>query len=94
MAQPSHRAEVTFRGTVQGVGFRYTACRLASRHPEVTGAVRNQTDGSVALTAEGTREQVEAFISELITRMSDYIVSNDIQWSLGRAQHHTFGIEC
>jgi acylphosphatase len=37
---------VRFSGMVQGVGFRYTACRIAGRY-DVTGYVKNLHDGSV-----------------------------------------------
>ncbi len=93
MPQASHRAQVTFHGTVQGVGFRYTACRIASRHPHITGAVRNEPNGSVALTAEGTRQQLEAFLSEIISSMSGYITTHNVQWSTGTPSYHAFGIE-
>ena len=35
--------QVIFRGRVQGVGFRYTARRIAARY-DVTGFVRNLPD--------------------------------------------------
>ena len=93
MHQASHRAQVTFRGTVQGVGFRYRTCRIAYSHPDVTGAVRNKDDGSVTLTAEGTKEQIEAFISEVIESMAGYITDNEIRWSSGRQHYQAFVIE-
>ena len=43
---------ILFRGHVQGVGFRYTARQLASRY-DVTGFVRNLTDGRVELLVDG-----------------------------------------
>ena len=45
MAGESVRARVIFRGRVQGVGFRYTATRLAASRA-VTGYVVNQSDGA------------------------------------------------
>ena len=56
-----------FSGTVQGVGFRYTAERLARRYP-LTGYVRNLPDGRVELLAEGEEEsllQLSASLSSL-----------------------------
>ena len=47
-------------GEVQGVGFRFFAQRVASRH-QVTGYVRNLADGTVEAHAEGTPEGVEGF---------------------------------
>jgi len=63
---------VYFSGTVQGVGFRYTACRIAGDHP-VTGAVRNLSDGRVECVVEGEADQIDAFLESLRRRMGRYI---------------------
>jgi len=55
---------VNFRGRVQGVGFRYTTCRIAQRF-EVAGYVRNLPDGSVELVADGEAGVIEAFVAEI-----------------------------
>lgn len=52
------------RGLVQGVGFRYQTQQLATEL-HLQGTVRNRTDGSVEITAQGTREQVDALIAKL-----------------------------
>ncbi|NLX58154.1 MAG: acylphosphatase [Phycisphaerae bacterium] len=66
------RRETLFRGTVQGVGFRWSVLRVASEHA-VTGYVRNCADGSVEMVAEGDAAEVEAFCRAVGQRMSDYI---------------------
>ena len=43
---------ITFTGRVQGVGFRFTAQRIALRY-ELTGFVRNLPGGSVEMLAQG-----------------------------------------
>lgn len=53
------RATVT--GRVQGVSFRYYTQQRA-RELGVTGWVRNEPDGSVALHAEGDQEAVDALV--------------------------------
>ena len=63
---------VTFSGHVQGVGFRYAACRAASGF-EVTGTVRNLADGRVECVVEGEAAQVEAFLADLGERMSGFV---------------------
>ncbi|HEX2919581.1 MAG TPA: acylphosphatase [Bacteroidales bacterium] len=52
--------KITITGRVQGVGFRWNALREASSLG-LTGFVRNMTDGSVYIEAEGRREVLELF---------------------------------
>ena len=59
-ASTLQRTTVHYSGHVQGVGFRYATHSIARNH-EVTGYVRNLPDGRVELTAEGAREELEAF---------------------------------
>ena len=54
------RITILYSGRVQGVGFRYTAHRVAAGF-EVSGTVRNLADGRVELIAEGDRAELEAF---------------------------------
>lgn len=54
------RLQVLYSGSVQGVGFRYTARTVATGY-EVAGTVRNLPDGRVELVAEGSHEELEAF---------------------------------
>ena len=55
------RRSVVYEGRVQGVGFRYTAYRLASG-AGVSGLVRNLADGSVELEVQGETERVADFL--------------------------------
>ena len=62
----SMRLRAVVRGDVQGVGFRYTARRLA-RQLGLTGFAENVADGSVRVEAEGPSErldELEAFLRE------------------------------
>jgi acylphosphatase len=88
------RALVVFRGTVQGVGFRYTTAQLARSYPDLTGEVRNLPDGTVQLTVEGARLRADALINDIIARMPGYIVSHSVQWAHGSRHHTTFRIGC
>ena len=63
---------VYYSGRVQGVGFRYTAERMAAGFT-VAGYVRNLPNGSVELVAEGESDQVEAFLASLGQQMASYI---------------------
>jgi acylphosphatase len=53
-----YRIHVT--GLVQGVGFRWGTAREAWKRG-ITGYVKNMSDGSVCIEAEGSREQLEEF---------------------------------
>jgi len=56
--------QVIFRGHVQGVGFRYTACRMALKY-ELTGFVRNRPDGTVEALMQGTDQSIAMCIEEI-----------------------------
>jgi len=52
---------LVIRGRVQGVGFRQFMLRTA-HELEITGWVRNRTDGSVEAVVAGTPQAVDAMI--------------------------------
>ena len=56
------RARVKIAGRVQGVYFRASACQEA-QSLGITGWVRNCSDGSVELVAEGPREKLDQLIA-------------------------------
>ena len=58
------RKRFSFNGWVQGVGFRYSACRAAEA-AGVTGWVRNEYDGSVTMEAQGSEAQIDRLIFTL-----------------------------
>lgn len=55
---------VIFSGRVQGVGFRFTAQRIAIRC-ELTGFVRNLPDGTVETLLQGHPEDIADCIRDL-----------------------------
>jgi acylphosphatase len=61
---PIKRISAVVEGRVQGVGFRYFTRDRASRHG-LTGWVRNSPDHNVELEAQGTGDDVDAFIAEI-----------------------------
>ena len=71
------RIKVIYRGNVQGVGFRYSACMIARGYP-VGGFVKNLPDGSVQLVAEGKEEDVQDFLRDLRRRMGRFIRDEDL----------------
>ncbi len=70
------RRHMRFTGRVQGVGFRYRAS-YAARGLGVTGWVRNESDGSVEMEAQGTREQLDRLL--VMINRSEYIVIDRIE---------------
>ena len=53
------RLRITYRGQVQGVGFRVTV-RYIARELTVSGWVRNEHDGSVSLEVQGDYTDIAA----------------------------------
>ncbi len=61
-----------FFGRVQGVGFRFTTAHLAE-DCDVTGYVRNCSDGSVELVAQGSKADIERLLACLDEHFAGYI---------------------
>ena len=61
------RQRVVLRGVVQGVGFRPHVAQVAARHP-ITGFCGNDAT-SVFIEAQGTRDAVEAFITDVLATL-------------------------
>ena len=53
-----------FHGSVQGVGFRWTASAAARRYG-ISGWVRNLSDGTVEMEAEGTAADIRSLTDDL-----------------------------
>jgi acylphosphatase len=85
------RAHIHFCGTVQGVGFRYTALSIA-RQLSLTGWVKNLSDGSVQAVVEGPREKIEEFLSSLKGQFGGYIRDGQIEWLEARGEFDKFSI--
>ncbi|MDR3456214.1 MAG: acylphosphatase [Verrucomicrobiae bacterium] len=72
---------IFYAGRVQGVGFRYTAKTVATGF-EITGTVRNLPDGRVELTAEGLRDELDAFRSALHDAgLAGFIRDEQVSWA-------------
>ena len=85
------RAEVVFRGRVQGVGFRYRTLQVAEAF-DVAGYVRNLPNGTVEMVAEGEREQVDAFLTAVLERMGGYVTDHDSRWPDATGEYTGFGV--
>jgi acylphosphatase len=72
---------ILYSGQVQGVGFRYTAMRVAAGF-EVTGTVRNLSDGRVGLVAEGSLGELTAFRQAIRDAgLEHFIRDEQVSWS-------------
>ncbi len=80
-----------FSGSVQGVGFRFTAERIA-RHFEVTGFVRNLPDGKVEMVAEGEEIVVKDFLKAVEKAMSSCVMDVQLSWSDAEGHYSGFGV--
>lgn len=56
--------KATVTGRVQGVGFRFSTRQIAMELG-IGGIVRNETDGSVYVEANGPKERIDYFIEQL-----------------------------
>lgn len=74
------RKRYTFRGRVQGVGFRYTAKQLADSM-RLTGWVKNEYDGTVIMEIQGREMLINKVLVGLNHNMFitiDWIDSEEI----------------
>ncbi|MDZ8117665.1 acylphosphatase [Pontiella agarivorans] len=82
-----------FSGRVQGVGFRYTVCELASSFA-ITGFVKNMWDGDVELVAEGTHQELVDFLNCIKTsQLGRKITNARVGWHDATNRFKQFGIE-
>jgi acylphosphatase len=93
-ASPARRQRMTvfYSGHVQGVGFRYTAKTVAAGF-DITGSVRNLPDGRVELTAEGAREELDAYRAALHDAgLAGFIRAEQVNWADARNEFRGFDI--
>ncbi len=86
------RLHVYYSGSVQGVGFRYTACDIAARS-DVTGWIRNMPDGRVEVMAEGEEDSLKKFLAELEGEMKLYIRDIAVFRTEPTGEFHSFDIK-
>ena len=82
---------IRFAGSVQGVGFRFTTCRVAGAF-DVTGSVRNCSDGSVECIVEGTPDEIVAFLHAMEDQMGHFIRSRTEASAPYTGRFHGFGV--
>lgn len=76
---PVKSLHVYYSGWVQGVGFRFTAERVASSLG-LSGWVRNLRDGRVEILCEGKEQSLKGFLDKMTATFKTYIRDADIAW--------------
>jgi len=88
----SARMKIRVSGTVQGVGFRYFTFRTA-RRLSLGGYVKNKSDGSVEVVAEGDRTKLLNLVEELRIGPPGSCVENlGLEWEDPKNEFDTFRI--
>jgi len=82
---------IVFTGRVQGVGFRFTALRIAKRWG-LRGIVRNLPDGSVEMTAQGSDEDLNQCLQEINGYFGSYIKEKTIEEVAASTRYEDFRI--
>ncbi|MCE9591099.1 MAG: acylphosphatase [Planctomycetes bacterium] len=86
------RYTLYFSGHVQGVGFRFTARRIALTY-RVSGYVENLDDGRVLLVAEGEPDELDRFLGDLSDQMGRFIKSRTVARCEATGEFGTPGID-
>ncbi|MBM7569898.1 acylphosphatase [Aquibacillus albus] len=73
-----YRVHMIVSGLVQGVGFRYTTQQRA-KEIGVYGWVRNLSDGTVEVEAEGDSKKVDQFIEMIKKGPRRFITIDNVQ---------------
>jgi len=82
---------VFYRGSVQGVGFRYTASRYAG-DMDLRGWIKNLSNGQVEMIVEGPEENIDQFLDFLDQTFSGYIIDKVISSEPARGEFLGFDI--
>jgi acylphosphatase len=88
---PHKRLTVHYTGRVQGVGFRYTVCRIAEAL-DVTGYVKNLPGGCVELVAEGAPQVISQFHERICQKMKGNITNHELTESPATGDYTNFDI--
>lgn len=87
------RAHLFYGGRVQGVGFRYTAERLAL-DLKLTGWVRNTPDGRVEIVCEGPKAAIEKLIEQIRSGpLGPHIRKTQCDWLPPTGEFKDFTVE-
>ncbi len=85
------QVHILFKGSVQGIGFRWTARKFAESN-HLSGWVKNLPDGRVELIAQGGKDEIVNFITNLEEAMTGYVLQKDVDWQSLKHNFHDFEI--
>lgn len=89
----ARRLHILYKGRVQGVGFRYTAEKIAL-DAGLTGWVRNLPDGDVELLAEGAEKTLQTLIEQIqASPVGRHIKKAIVDWQECRDEFDDFRVE-
>ena len=89
---PEARLHAIVHGRVQGVGFRYHTTH-AAQELGVTGWVANRWDGTVETVAEGSKEDLDKFVSFLHQGPSSAMVLRvESEWLAPNGEFNNFRV--
>jgi acylphosphatase len=86
------RLNIFYSGRVQGVGFRHAVKTVAAGF-EISGIVRNLSDGRVELIAEGARAELAAFREAILgAGLAGFIRDERVDWADAQNEFRGFEI--
>ena len=92
MSSDQHQLHVIVSGRVQGVSFRYFT-RQRALQLGIRGWVQNNTDGTVEVKAQGTKEQLEGLLSFLhVGSPGSHVQNVKVEWESFTHQLQPFNI--
>ena len=90
-SEGQQRRTIHYSGHVQGVGFRYTARRVAARF-SVSGYVQNLPDGRVKLVAEGATPELDRCLAAVRAALTENIDQEQTENAAATGEFQSFDI--
>ncbi len=85
------KVQVIYTGSVQGIGFRFTAERMANDYG-VKGYVKNLYNGNVELVAEAEEKTLKDFLQAIVEDMGNKIDNYTVDWRDPTGEFNRFEI--
>lgn len=85
------RLHAYYSGSVHGVGFRFTAERIATSLG-IYGWVKNLRDSRVEVVCEGTESTLKEFLRKVDSVFKSYIRDMDTEWGEATGEFSYFDI--